>query len=81
VKITPEIEKILRQQRKRFIKKFGREPGPNDPIFFDSQASAPMSITEEQLRDATLKAMLSAGTPPQFVYVYQKRGLLVNETG
>ena len=81
VKTIPDVEKILRQQRKRFAKKFGREPAPSDPIFFDSQANAPTSITEEQLRDATLKAMLAAGTPPQFVYVYQKTGLLVNETG
>ena len=25
--------------------------------------------------------MLAAGTPPQFVYAYQKTGFLVNETG
>src|SRR6516164_7078568 len=48
VKTIPDVEKILRQQRKRFAKKFGREPAPSDPIFFDSQASAPTSITEER---------------------------------
>ena len=81
MKITPQMEKILRSQRKEFVKKFGREPGPDDPVFFDSNASTPVSITPRQLTDATLKAMLSAGTPPQFVYAYQKTGLLVNETG
>src|SRR5216684_3514129 len=81
LKITPEIEKILRHQRKKFIKKFGREPGSDDPVFFDPKASTPASFTPKQLRDATLNAMLAAGTPPQFVYAYQKTGFLVNETG
>jgi hypothetical protein len=81
IKITPEIEKILRSQRKKFVKKFGRDPGPDDPVFFDPKVSTPVSITPTQLTDATLKAMLAAGTPPQFVYAYQKTGFLVNETG
>jgi len=81
LKITPEMDKILRGQRKKFIKKFGREPGPNDPVFFDPKASTPLSFAPKQLADATLKAMLAAGTPPQFVYAYQKTGFLVNETG
>jgi hypothetical protein len=81
VKITPEMEKILRRQRKRFIKKFGREPSPSDPIFFDPNASQPLPLDPQQLRNETLKAMLAAGTPPHFVYAYQKTGFLVNETG
>jgi hypothetical protein len=81
VKITPETEKILRRQRKRFIKKFGREPGPDDPIFFDPDASNPVSISAEELRSETMKAMLAAGTPPHFVYAYQKTGFIVDETG
>jgi hypothetical protein len=27
------------EQRESFIEKFGREPGPDDPVFFDSNAS------------------------------------------
>jgi hypothetical protein len=81
LKITPEMEEILRDQRKKFIEKFGREPGPDDPVFFDAKASTPVSFPPKQLADATLKAMLAAGTPPQFVYAYQKAGFLVNDTG
>jgi hypothetical protein len=81
LKVTPEMAKTLRHQRKKFIKKFGREPGPDDPVFFDPKASAPVSITPKELADATLKAMLAAGTPPHFVYAYQKTGFLVSETG
>ena len=33
------------------------------------------------LEDETLKAMLAAGTPPHFVYAYQKTGFIVDEAG
>jgi len=26
---------LVEQQRQRFIEKFGRDPGPDDPVFFD----------------------------------------------
>lgn len=28
-------DKILKKQLRAFRKKFGRDPGPNDPVFFD----------------------------------------------
>jgi hypothetical protein len=81
MKMTREIKGVLRDQRKAFIKKFGREPGPDDPVFFDPEASKPLALDQKQLEDATLKAMLAAGTPPHFVYAYQKTGFIVNEDG
>jgi len=41
IKITPEIAAILERQRTMFIEKFGREPGPNDPLFFDPTKAEP----------------------------------------
>ena len=32
--LSPELAQMLRENRDRFIKKFGREPGPGDPLFF-----------------------------------------------
>jgi hypothetical protein len=81
MKMTPEIKGVLRDQRKAFIKKFGREPGPDDPLFFDPEASEPSPLNQKLLEDATLKAMLAAGTPPHFVYAYQKTGFIVTEAG
>jgi hypothetical protein len=81
VKITPEIERILHRQRKDFIKKFGREPGPDDPIFFEPNAGKPLSLSPEKLQGAILKGMLAAGTPAHLVYAYQKTGLIVSEAG
>ena len=35
VPMTPRVHEALLEQRKAFIDKFGREPGPGDPVFFD----------------------------------------------
>jgi hypothetical protein len=41
----------LEQQRALFVQKFGREPGPNDPIFFDPNEDEPTPLTEERMAD------------------------------
>ena len=33
--ISPEVAAILQGQRQKFLDRYGREPGPNDPVFFD----------------------------------------------
>jgi hypothetical protein len=35
VKLDPESMDMMQQQLQAFREKFGREPGPDDPIFFD----------------------------------------------
>jgi len=36
VPMTPLVHQALLEQRNAFIEKFGREPGPDDPVFFDT---------------------------------------------
>jgi hypothetical protein len=81
IKITPQMKERLRHQRKTFIQKFGCKPRPDDPVFFDPDASKPVSLAPTQLEDATPKAMLAAGTPAHLVYAYQRTGFIVNEIG
>jgi hypothetical protein len=80
-KLHPRAELAMAQQRDAFIKKFGRDPGPGDPLFFDPVVSTPTAISPETMRAETLAAMRRAGTPPQFVYAYEKTGLIVLEDG
>lgn len=75
-KVSSQLEKLLRKQRKRSIKNFGREPGPKDPVFFDPHADEPIPISEKSFDTDLLQAMLNAGTPPEIVYDYVKTGLL-----
>jgi len=41
VEITERTRAILEAQQQRFREKFGRDAGPNDPVFFDPDAAEP----------------------------------------
>jgi hypothetical protein len=81
-KAPPDLERLMRKQRKLFIKKFGREPTDADPVFFDPEAEAPKPLFEAPDFDAMMAgAMREAGTDPLLIYVYQKTGFILNEQG
>src|SRR5690242_7321463 len=44
VHLVPEQVEILEAQRVAFREKFGRDRGPNDPIFFDANADEPREL-------------------------------------
>ena len=44
VAITERTRAILEAQRQRFRAKFGRDPGPHDPVFFDPDAIEPVPM-------------------------------------
>ena len=82
VTMHPELEDVFKEQRKLFIKKFGREPGPDDPIFFDPDADTPQFIpgqTRERLIEQMIEAMRNAGIDEGYIYAYMKTGLLITE--
>ena len=64
------------QQRQAFRKKFGRDWGPNDPIFFDPDADEPVRISEVRMEAEVLDALRKADAPPEIAYAYKKTGLL-----
>ena len=46
VSIPPEVVEELRRQEDRFREKFGRDPGPHDPVFFDPDADEPSPLPD-----------------------------------
>lgn len=81
--LPPEqmIPYILEHQREDFRKKFGRDPGPGDPIFFDPDADEPRPIDPEKLERDMIEIMARAGVDPVFMYAANKTGLIVTEMG
>ena len=77
VAMTAEVADGLRKQEQLFKEKFGREPGPGDPVFFDPDADTPQKINEEYVDKAIIEAMVKAGMDPSYIYAYKKTGLLV----
>ena len=67
----------LEEQKRRFREKFGREPGPDDPVFFDPDAAEPKQIDPDRFDREVTRALAQAGIDPAFIYAYRRTGLIV----
>ncbi|MCH9702590.1 MAG: hypothetical protein K0U76_14645 [Actinomycetia bacterium] len=80
-----QFEAALRDQRARFVEKFGREPSPDDPdhsVFLDPNADEPMPLGadgEADLWEAMLAAAERAGVDPAHVHAARELGYLLTE--
>ncbi len=74
-----EVRRVLIEQRARFRAKFGRDPGLDDPIFFDPDQDTPQPWNEESYRkhwEATLDKAQALGLDPAKVYAAKKVGVI-----
>jgi hypothetical protein len=78
--LAAQAEQALRQQRRAFREKFGRDWRPGDPVFFDPHLDTPVRMSEVKMRADVLEAMRKANTPPQIVHAFKKTGLLITES-
>src|SRR6266498_4370976 len=75
-------QETLEALRREFRERFGRDPGPDDPVFFDPSAEEPRTLDEdgEALFIAMSEmAMRTAGLDPAVIYASRKTGLIVTE--
>ena len=83
IPINQETAEIIAQQKKLFREQFGREAGPDDPLFFDPGAAAPQFLTEasmDEIWKSVLQAAGDSGIDPAIVYAMNKTGRIVTET-
>lgn len=78
-RIDQELEHALEIQAEAFRDKFGRDPGPNDPIFFDPDADEPTPLDPGQITAEIAAAGDRAALPAAYVYAIEKTGLIVTE--
>jgi hypothetical protein len=64
VAMTPRVQEALLAQRRAFVEKFGREPGPDDPIFFDPDKDVPTPIDPARFDSDLEQAIRDAGIEP-----------------
>ena len=81
VKLDPESMDMMQQQLQAFREKFGREPGPEDPIFFDPDADTPQPFRLEKFLEESTEAMVAAGIRPEIIYAHRKTGGLIVTEG
>ena len=68
--MTPRMRELLLKQQEAFIKKFGREPGPEDPLFFDPDADEPRPLDSDRLIAELLRACELGGLEPDRVFAH-----------
>ena len=49
IKMNKELYEAIQQQLKSFKEKFGREAGPDDPLFFAPDGDVPVPLSELKL--------------------------------
>jgi hypothetical protein len=63
-------------------KKFHRDPGPNDPIFFDLEADSPQPLSEAKVAamfTEMIDAAKEADISPAYIYAMRKTGRIVTD--
>ncbi len=82
---TPEgrmLQEALEANLRAFREKFGRDPGPDDPVFFDPDAAEPTPLGPDgwQAGFAALRqAADDAGVAPAYLAAWQEVGYVVTD--
>lgn len=75
-----QMADVLRRRRALFVETFGREPGPEDPLFFDAEASEPRPLEELDFDwDMIFEAFDATGIDPAYAEAWRELGYLVTE--
>ncbi len=73
------VERALDVLLRAFRKKFGRDPRPDDPLFFDPDADEPRPQKQIAVKPGMVEAMRQAGVSPASIYAYQQTGIIPTE--
>jgi hypothetical protein len=76
---SDKVDELRRNQQKAFRAKFGRDPRPDEPLFFDPNKDAPVAIDLEQVFADLADNMREAGISPELIYAYEKTGFILVE--
>jgi len=75
------FQEDLASQLEAFRKKFGRDPAPGDPLFFDPNKDEPSPMSDPQQVETIaeiIQAMVAIGHP-EFAYACARSGYLVSD--
>lgn len=76
--MNEEMIDAMRRQRELFVEKFGREPGPDAPVFFDPDAEEPQPMQEPDW-DEIFAALDAAGIDRAIGEAWRELGYIVTE--
>jgi hypothetical protein len=77
------LREAMERQAERFREKFGRDPGPEDPIFFDPDADEPrpfdLDIATREMAEELRHAGIAAGIDPSLIEAWCELGYVVTD--
>ena len=79
VELSPQSEAAMEAQLRRFREKFGRDPAPGEPVFFDPDFDVPTPYDQAKFNRQLLEVMRAAGTPGELIHAYEKTGFMLTE--
>jgi hypothetical protein len=78
-----QLREMMTRQAGRFRDKFGRDPGPEDPIFFDPNADEPrphdLDTVTREMTEGLRQAGTEAGIDPALIDAWCELGYVVTE--
>jgi hypothetical protein len=75
----PLDAELLQAQRDTFRWKFGRDPGPDDPVLLRHDTAGLRAMTDAEIDAAVIAAMVRAGARPELIHAYRRCGFLLTE--
>lgn len=48
--VAGPVAAVFERQRQRFVARYGREPAPDEPVFFEREAASPTALDEATFR-------------------------------
>lgn len=79
IRLTPEGARVLRELRDRFQHKFGRPPGPGDPVSFEARVDASNPVDQDRFDATMVTAMEAADVDGALIHAYRRTGMLITE--
>jgi hypothetical protein len=79
MRLTREGVQVVHALWARFEQKFGRVPGPADPVFLEVLLDVAAPIDQPRFDAAMVAAMSAAGVGDAVIHAYRRTGLLVTE--
>jgi hypothetical protein len=77
--MDPRTADAIDGQLRSFREKFGRDPGPDDPLIFDPDADEPVPLSETAMMAQMRRAVTAAGLDPAIADAYDELGYLLTE--
>ena len=74
-----EAVESFKRQCALFKEKFGREPGPDDPVYFDPDHPTPRPFDYQKLKAMMIAQLRKSKWPPEIIFAFDRMDRMLTE--